>query len=84
MPLQEHPEHANSSTEPNNDVAWMNAVLSPSAADVPSLPAPPFSPADGPPLAIDPDLPPSSFRLQFLRAWTAAISDRSAKVAGHA
>ena len=84
MLLQEHPDCAITSTERDNDVVWMNDVLSPTAADEPSHPAPAFSLDDGSALAIDPDLPPSSFRIQFLRAWIAARQRHPAEVAGHA
>ena len=84
MPTQEYPDLAISSTEPDNDLAWMNAVLSPSGADAPSRSATPFPLDDGSTLVLDSDLPPSSFRLQFLRAWIAARDSHPAEAAGHA
>ena len=84
MPHQVHPDLAISSTQPDNDVAWMCLVLSPSLAARPPLPAPPISLDDGSALTIDADLPPSSFRLQFLRAWIAARDGRPAEAPGHA
>ena len=84
MPLQEHPDQAISRTDPDNDVAWMIGVLSPSAADVPAVPTPPFSLDYASALELEHDLPSSSFRLQFLRAWIAAGECRPAEVAGHA
>lgn len=84
MPFQQLPYLAITCSEPHNDVAWMNAVLSPSEADANSRPAPPFTLADRPALELDPDLPPTSFRLQFLRAWIAAREGRPAEAPGHA
>ncbi len=84
MPLAQHPDFAISCTEPDNDVFRMNVVLSPPTADGPALHAPRFSPSDGLALELDRELPPSSFRLQFLRAWIAARGGRPAEVAGHA
>lgn len=84
MPLARHPALAISCTEPDNDVAWMNVVLSPSVADEPACPATPFSLDESSALTIAPDLPPSSFRLQFLRAWIAARDELTAEAPGHA
>lgn len=84
MPLAQHPYLAVTRTVPDNDVAWMNDVLSPSAADRPVLAPPPFAVVDGLALELDPDLPPFSFRLQFLRAWIAASGDHPTKAPGHA
>ncbi len=84
MPAQEYPDIALSSTEPDNDLAWMNAVLSPSGADASSRSATAFPLDEGSALAIAPDLPPSSYRLQFLRAWIAARGGRLAEAPGHA
>lgn len=84
MPLQEHPDHTISRAEPGNDVAWMDEVLSPCAADAALRPALPVSLDDTSALTIDSDLPPSSFRLRFLRAWIAARDSRAAEVPGHA
>lgn len=84
MPLQKHPGLAIPLTEPYNDVAWMSAVLSPSVADAPPRLATHFSLDDAPAHLIGSDLPPSSFRLQFLRAWIAARESRPAEATGHA
>lgn len=84
MPHQEHPDRAISSTNPDNDLAWMNAVLSPSATHAPSRPRPPCRMDDGSALKLDPDLPASSFRLQFLRAWIAARGSRTSEATSHA
>lgn len=84
MPHQEHPDLAFSSTQPDNDVAWMNVVLSASAANIPPLPAPSFTLDDGSAHAVEPEVPASSFRLQFLRVWIAARGGHPAEVADHA
>lgn len=84
MPLQEHPDHTISRAEPGNDVAWMDEVLSPCAADAALRPALPVSLDDTLALTIDPDLPPSSLRLQFLRAWIAARESHPSKALDHA
>ena len=84
MPTQEYPDIAITSTEAGNDFAWMNAVLSPSGVDAPSRSPTAFPLDDASALTVDPDLPPSSFRLQFLRAWIAARDSHSSKAPGHA
>ena len=82
MPLQEHPDLAIPRTDPDNDVACMSLVLSPSVAAGPPLSAPPFSQQDGSAPGTEPAA--SSFRLQMLRAWIAARGNRKDEVAGHA
>ena len=84
MPVQDSLDHAISSTEPDHGVAWITAVLSPDVANVPSLRAPPSTLADDLAHGVETELPASSFRLQFLRAWIAARGGRPAEVAGHA
>jgi hypothetical protein len=84
MPVPSHPDLAILVTEPDYDVAWMSLVLSPSAADERSLPVPAFSLDDASAHGVEPDLPTSSFRLQFLRAWIAARDGRPAEAPGHA
>ena len=84
MPVQAHSNRSFSCVESDNDVAWMSVVLSPPAADVPLLPAASSSLDDTSALELEPELPASSFRLQFLRAWIAARGGRPAEVAGHA
>lgn len=84
MPVQEHPDQAFSFTEPDTDVAWMNLILSPSVADLPAVRSPALTIGDDLAHAIDSDLPPSSFRLQFLRAWIAARDSHPSKAPGHA
>lgn len=84
MPLEEHPDHAIASAEPDTDQTWMDAVLSPSVANAPSSSATPFSLDDSSALAIETDIPASSLRLQFLRAWIAARGGRPDEAHGHA
>ncbi len=84
MPVQEHPDQVFSFTESHNDVAWMNLVLSPPSADVPSLGVLPVIVIASPAFEPELDLPASSFRLQILRAWIAASGSCPARAPGHA
>ena len=84
MPLQPHPDHAISFIEPNNDVAWMSWVLSQSGLDEPPLTSARGWLDDHLAQAVEAELPRLSFRLQILRAWTAANGGRGAEAAGHA
>jgi hypothetical protein len=84
MPVQVYPDLAISSTEPDNDVAWMMLVLSPSPISMTSHTAPCFPLDYGAGHPVEPERPATSFRLQILRAWHAVCGGDPAEAPGHA
>jgi hypothetical protein len=79
-----HHDHALSFADPHDDVAWMCSILSQSEPSLPPPSLPRCSPDDYLMRAVEVDLPRPSFRLQILRAWTAASAGLGVVAGGHA